>query len=383
MKKKKLEAVLTGLMLTAVLLSACGGGGGSSESSSSGDGSLPDESSVPAFQPQPDLDPKPDPEPVLPYTNPLTGEGSAVDLGAKRPVAVMLNNLKKALPQLGVSCADVIYEIPAEGGITRMMALYQDVSGAGNIGSVRSARDYYVSLAYGHDAIFLHAGGSPQAYDKIQKLKVSALDCVNGPYEGTLFWRDADRKKNKGFEHSVLTSSEKIQELLPTYSRLRLEHESGFSVGWEFQEDPAPADCQDARKLTVPFSNVKTGVFTYDADSKRYLVEEYGAPYIDGNTDEQVAVRNVLVLYTDESVIAGDSAGRMKVRTTGTGDGLLLYDGKVFEIGWSRAKETDCFTFTQGGQTKTLAPGKSYINILGKNKKDSVTWEGASTGEGG
>lgn len=103
---------------------------------------------------------KPEPEPVLPYVNPLTGEGCAQDIAQKRPVAVMLNNLKKALPQLGVSQADIIYEAPAEGGITRMLAVFQSVEEVGNIGSVRSARDYYVSLAMGHDALYLHAGGS-------------------------------------------------------------------------------------------------------------------------------------------------------------------------------------------------------------------------------
>ena len=133
-------------------------------------------------------------------------------------MAVMLNNLKKALPQLGVSQADVIYEAPAEGGITRMLAVFQSLDGVGDIGSVRSARDYYVSLALGHDALFLHAGGSPSAYLAIKNWGAAAFDCVNGPYEGSLFWRDQERRRNMGLEHSVLTSGPVIQELLPTYS---------------------------------------------------------------------------------------------------------------------------------------------------------------------
>ena len=141
---------------------------------------------------------EPDPEPVLPYVNPLTGEGCAQDISQNRPVAIMLNNLKKALPQLGVSQADIIYEALAEGGITRMLGVFQSVEGVGDIGSVRSARDYYVSLALGHDAIFLHAGGSPGAYTAIDNWGVSAFDCVNGPYEGTLFWRDQQRRKKHG-----------------------------------------------------------------------------------------------------------------------------------------------------------------------------------------
>lgn len=133
-----------------------------------------------------------------------------------------------------MSQADILYEAPAEGGITRMMAVFQSVEGVGDLGSVRSARDYYVSLALGHDAVFLHAGGSPQAYSAIKNWGVSALDCVNGPYEGTLFWRDSWRRKNMGLEHSVLTSGDTIQELLPTYSRLRLERKEGWQQDLTF-----------------------------------------------------------------------------------------------------------------------------------------------------
>ena len=44
----------------------------------------------------------------------------------KRPVAVMVNNVRKAFPQYGIEDADVIFEIPVEGGDTRFMALYGD-----------------------------------------------------------------------------------------------------------------------------------------------------------------------------------------------------------------------------------------------------------------
>ena len=94
----------------------------------------------------------------------------------------MFNNLKKALPQIGVGRADVIYEIVAEGGITRMMGVFQDLEGVGELGSVRSARDYYVNLALGHDAIYIHAGGSPQAYEAFNSWGVTHIDFVNGPY---------------------------------------------------------------------------------------------------------------------------------------------------------------------------------------------------------
>ena len=365
MKKRGLPGLLAlCLMLT---LAACGGGETSSEPEDRSDD--PSVSVLAPVQEEPE-------EPEYPYLNPLTGEGIMEDLAPQRPVAVMLNNLSRALPQAGVSQADVIYEIVAEGGITRMLALFQSVEGVGEIGTVRSARDYYVSLAYGHDAVFLHAGGSPQAYDTIQSLGVTALDCVNGPYEGTLFWRDQERRQSAGLEHSVLTSGAVIQELLPTYSRVDPDHREGFSVGWSFDEE-APAGGEEAEVLTVPFSSYKTGTFTYDRDTGRYEICQHinGADrdYVDANTGEQVEVSNVLVLYTDVSQVPGDAAGRMSVRTTGSGEGLLLRDGRLYPIRWERESQDRCYAFQdEAGETIPLDVGASYINVVSTGA--DVTW---------
>lgn len=352
--------VLIALVLALALLPACGSGGTSSSAPA------PEEPDTSVVVPVPE--PEPEPEPVLPFVNPLTGEGAATDIGKDRPVAIMINNLKKALPQLGVSQADLIYECPAEGGITRMLAVYQSLEGVGQIGSVRSAREYYVSLAAGLDAIFLHAGGSPGAYTAIKGWGVTAMDCVNGPYEGTLFWRDAARKKTAGLEHSVLTSGEKILELFPTYSRLRRQHEEGWTSPLHFTQDGTPAGGESAQKLTVRFSNYKTGLFEYDAGTGLYQVSQYGAPYVDGNDQTQVAVRNVLVLRAPVAAIKGDTAGRLDIDLVGSGEGIFLCGGRWVPITWSKKSDTGEMTFsTADGSPLELGVGKSYINIVGKD----------------
>lgn len=115
-----------------------------------------------------------------------------------------------------------------------MMAVFQSVEGVGDLGSVRSARDYYVSLARGHDAVFLHAGGSPQAYIRHQKTwrhrpGLRQRPLARAPCSGGT----RTRKKSMGLEHSVLTSGQTIQNLLPTYG-IRLEHKDGFSYPVSF-----------------------------------------------------------------------------------------------------------------------------------------------------
>ena len=362
--KKRIISVLIVFML---LLTACG--------NSSADNQDPPQetpqntpSPTPTVivpEPTPEVVPTQDPEPEVPEAilNPLTGLPMDEEYVNDRPVAVMINNLKAALPQQGVSQADIIYEVLAEGGITRMLAVYQSMEGVGKIGSVRSARTYYAELALGHDAVFLHAGGSPDAYDKIKAWGVTALDCVNGPYEGSLFWRDSGRLAMMSREHTVVTSGAKIQELFPGYN-FRKEHLEGYTSGLNFAADGTPQTGTEASVIRVPFSNYKTGVFTYDKTSGKYLIEEFGSPYVDGNTGKQVSVTNVLVLKTDCSVIPGDSAGRISVDLT-QGDGVYACGGKMIPIMWSKAGVDAPLVYTTtDGQTLVMGAGNSYINII-------------------
>lgn len=75
----------------------------------------------------------------------------------------------------GLSKADIVYEIMAEGGITRFLAIYNE-GVADNVGPVRSARPYFVMKAAEHNAIFAHAGGSVEAYVYMKEMNIDTID---------------------------------------------------------------------------------------------------------------------------------------------------------------------------------------------------------------
>lgn len=308
-----------------------------------------------------------EPEPYVPSgTNPLTGLPMEPEYENLRPVAVMLNNLKAAQPQLGTSLADIIYEVPAEGGITRMMALYQTLEGenVGTLGSIRSSRPYYIELALGHDALYVHAGGSPGAYSDIAAWDVDNMDGVNGGSDAKIFWRDAQRRKTMGYEHSMLTSGENILGYLAE-DHFRTEHKSNYTYSQKFAEDGTPLNGETAEHISVKFSQYKTGTFDYDDASGKYLVGQFGKEYVDGNTGEQVGVTNLLVLKTSISVIPGDTYGRLTVKTTGGGDGMYCCGGKTIPIYWSRTSRNRPFVYTTMGNIPlNLGQGNSYVCIL-------------------
>ncbi|MEG1987876.1 MAG: DUF3048 domain-containing protein [Oscillibacter sp.] len=318
--------------------------------------------------PEPDVpviaEPTPPPPPPPPYvpsgTNPLTGLPMEEKFENNRPVAVMLNNLRAAQPQLGTSMADIIYEVPAEGGITRMLAVYQTLDGVGNLGSIRSARPYYMELALGHDALYVHAGGSPDAYADIQAWDMDNMDGVNGGSDAEIFWRDAARRKTAGYEHSMLTSGENILGYADHFrTERRGDYPQMFSAGG------ATAGGTAAEHVTLRFSEYKTGKFDYDPAMGQYLVRQYGEEYIDGNTGEQLGVTNLLVLNTSISVISGDTAGRLAVKLTGDGKGSYFCEGKSIPIHWSKADRNSPLVYTtEGGGALTLKQGNSYVCII-------------------
>ncbi len=332
-------------------------------------------------EPIPTPTPTQPPQPEGPL-DPLTGLPIGEEWVNRRPVAIMLNNLRQALPQQGQSQADIIYECLEEGGITRMMGVYQSLEDVGTVGSIRSARTYYLELALGHDAIFIHAGGSDvagveDAYGKIREWGVTSLDGVRGPYMSTqegvgLMWRDPTRRRVNGSVHSVVTTGAKLREMLPTLS-IRQEHEEGWSYQMAFADDAAPQDGDSAQVITVPFSTYKTGVFRYDPESGHYLVEEYGEAYIDGNSGEQVGVTNVVVLRT-ACKNTGDSYGHIRVDLSGSGTGYFACGGKWTDLTWEKSAPSGQLYYKDAqGEPIVFGRGTTYVCIV--PTESTVTFE--------
>ena len=310
--------------------------------------------------------------------NPLTGEETETDISGNCPVAVMLNNIKQALPQSGNSKADFFFEIPEEGGITRIMALYQDITDVGTIGTVRSTRPYYVRLAVGHDAILTHCGGSNTAYYIIKKYMRKAgfndMDCLNkGTNCAYSYFYRSQARLNAGYatEHTMYTDSDKIQAYLAaSKDDIRTQHKKSFDAGLRFAEDGTPTDGGDATDIDVEMSQYKNTTFQYNADSNTYAVGQFGSGYTDeANGNRQVEVTNVLVVLTDISVVQESSKGHLSVVTTGTGTGYYFNGGKYIPITWEKKDVTAPQRFyDMDGNELKLGVGKTFQCMIDKSR---------------
>lgn len=310
-------------------------------------------------------EPEPEPEPeIVTYINPLTGTENEKDLTTRRPVTIMVNNIHTALPQMGISEADIIYETLEEGGITRLLCVYNDYSDIPEIGSVRSARDYYIDIADAHDAIFIHAGGSTYAYSDLSKRKTNNIDGIFM----SQFYRSAERLKTMSSEHTLMISGVGIDEAIAQKGyRTTTEAPCPISFGWNYSKGPNAAN-----HIEFPFSIGRnsnpyiTAFFDYNAESGEYLKGQYNSPHIDGDDNTQLSFKNVITLTCPMNMIAGDELGCIQVHFTGTGYGTYSVDGTHREIVWKKPSRSAAYTLYEAdGETPLLvAPGKSYIAIV-------------------
>ena len=334
-----------------------------------------DPAQTPAEEPVPEAEPEPE-EPARIF-NYLTGATTTEEERDQRPVAIMLNNLRKSLPQEGLCSGEVFYECAAEGGITRIMMLVSDYENLGTVGSVRSSRDYFVDFLANHDALYVHAGGSEQAYAKISWRGIENMDGVN-MYLPNTFWRDTWRMNNVGYEHSMMTSGEGIVAGIKQKGyRTALDPNQVPMFNFYDEETDNQLVGSPAPHVRMESTSLQTVDFVYNEETGEYLRYQYnGMPHVDGTTDEQLSVKNVIILFTDISLIPGDAAGRLAVGTVGSGQGYYITNGKRKVINWSRESKTSTVHLEyRNGDELILNCGKTFICVVDDSVAGNIDFE--------
>ena len=292
-------------------------------------------------------------KPVV-YKNPLTGvSGISADKADDRPVAIMINNIDIAQPiQTGIGAADIVYETEVEGGITRLMAVYQDVTKAERIGSIRSARYPYVDLALGHNAIYLHHG-EDKTYCKPHLKDIDDITISENNYAVRI-------PNGKSYEHTLYTYGQKLWSGLVNDG---YKTERGTSEPWvAFADEDKPVTLSNtAATVTVPFSTSYKTVFKYDSAAgtyTRYFGNTIRKDYVNGSTTK---VKNVFVLLT---TIRNYPDGLHREVILNSGSGYYFTNGTYTPIKWSKGAAKNGFKFTNAdGSELTVSPGSSWVCI--------------------
>ena len=274
-----------------------------------------------------------------------------------RPIAVMINNNHAAWPHAGLGDAYITYEIIAEGGITRLMAIFKDKDTA-KIGSVRSSRPYYLDYALENDAIYVHYGYSDDARNDISMLGV---DNINGLTNENVFWRDTSL--NKAREHTAFTSMEKIKDFSKqkgydrdTNKKLLLKY-SVDEIDLSEKEDAAKAD-----NIFLKYSNYTNSSYEYDSENKVYKRSMSGTAHVDAITGDQYTYKNIIVAPLKN--YSYDSYGRQKLENIGTFDGYFITNGYSVPITFSKdSRDSQTVYKYKDGSVVKFNDGNTFIQI--------------------
>lgn len=290
---------------------------------------------------------------------PLNNE---TDITSKtRPYAVMINNLNEARAiQSGLSKAFIVYEMIVEGGITRYLALFKDVN-VTSIGSVRSARHYYLDYVLENDAIFVHWGWSPQAQEDVKDLKINN---VNGlTYEGTYFYRFNPIKI--ATEHTGFTKTELLDKAV---NKLKYRKETNGDLLLNYSNesvDLTKFSVTSATDVTIKYSNYTINNYVYNKETQKYDRFVNGNEHKDYATNEQLSVKNIIVYKVKNYLMANDPKGRQVLENIGSGKGYYITEGKSVEITWEKAsRESQTKYYFEDGTELNVNKGNTFIQIM-------------------
>ncbi len=313
--------------------------------------------------------------------NPLTGTEDLKRKSEKdRPTAIMINNIETAWGvQASLSKADIVYETYVEGGITRLLAVFKDISKVGEdkIGSLRSGRYSYVDLALGHDARFVHAG-LDNVYCKphIKELGATTVDLNSSSNSGKIVGGNscAARISNGlSLEHTLYTTGNDISKFLKDNADMKLKSaqenwQNFVAEGSEYV--PADGECN---KLFVPFSSSYTAEFEFNNKTKKYDKYRQGEKQTDYANGKAISFNNVLVLYSEVNYFSDNKHVKTEL---GSGEGYYVSNGGYRKIKWSKGDAYDSIKLTdKDGKEIDYNPGTTYVCFTNSNNKDNTTFQ--------
>ncbi len=283
-----------------------------------------------------------------PLRSPFTGEPVS---SLKRVLAVKIDNIVLARPSTGLTRADIIYAIPVEGGLSRLLAIFSSHYPP-VVGPVRSAREDDIALLrqFGRPA-FAYSGATPRLLPYIHRT-ARIVDLYAGIAGG--YYRDNSRAAPYNlYAHTG--------QLLARAHRASKAHDIGFRFG----QAPPGGKVTAHKSVSYPAASF---TFTWSAAKGRWLVSMDGAPAMTADRG-RLSAATVVIQYTKVRTSRFLEYGSRPpyAESTGSGRAVVLRNGKAWVAHWSRPTADGGTTFTTAsGQPMTFARGQVWVVLAYK-----------------
>lgn len=281
--------------------------------------------------------------------------GISCDRYNRRPLAIMMASDPETRPLSGISEADLVFEMPVTpNGITRFMAVFQCFSPT-EIGSIRSAREDFIPLAAGLDAIYAHWGGEREALARLNSHVINNVDGLK--FDGTVFYR----KKGIPMPHNGFTNLEKLSEQAKKFE-YRLDNKFKGYVNGEVTAQRNLSNI--AESIDIEYPHPYNAKWVYNQAKNEYDRFRGDKPETDRNNNSQVTAKVIIVMKTNSTYISKDY---IRVATQGEGDALIYQNGIMQSGRWKKDPailDSKLTFYGQDAKEITFLPGKKWIEIV-------------------
>ena len=281
----------------------------------------------------------------------------------QRPMAVVLAEDPVARPLIGLSKADLVFEMPViTNSITRMIAVYVCDEPA-EIGSLRSARHDFIPLMLGLDAILAHWGGSHFALDELNAGVMDNIDAMKNPYNA--FYQ----KKGIPQPHNGFTSMER---LINSAKKLGYRLENEFE-GYPHIQPSKNDQGKTSKILRIGYSYPYNVSYRYEPTTNSYLRYRTNLEEIDKGNNQQIEAKNIVVMRAFSRQIQEPDYNDLDIE--GRGECQVYQNGQVIPCTWwkGKSKKTSKLYFLDENNNEIpFVPGQTWIEIVEPHQK--VTW---------
>lgn len=287
--------------------------------------------------------------------SPLSGIYASEEKVNRRVVAVMFDNHPGARWQAGLKDAEIVYEFPVEAPYTRYIGMYL-INDPELLGSIRSARPYFVTKALEYDAIYVRVGGSDEAKDDVKSLKIADIDGLTS--SNKVFWR----VNHKKMPHNLYTSMEVIRKT----AEERNYKNTGDFEGFKFNEEDLSLEGYNANGIKINYGNNNTTEYNFHEEEKIYLRKKDGKDHLDESDKSVIFAKNIIIQEVNAKVI--DNEGRLSIDLIGEGKGKFFANGKGIDITWvKKDRKSRTIYYKEDGQELLLNPGITWIQVVKRN----------------
>jgi hypothetical protein len=262
----------------------------------------------------------------------------------KFPALIQVPNDEMAVDQDGLQAADMVFEYLAEGGITRLTAVFNNAPDL--IGPMRSSRLVSLTIARHYKGLLFQSGESAVTQG------AAAGDPVPQFFDtvGYMF-----RTGSRYAPDNLMISGTNVNR-----AEQRFPNVGAFTLS---KARPALSGGAVATRVSVSEHN---SVYTYDPIYGTYQKNELGHAYEDAHTGQALRIEMLIVMHTQESLLSiGDGHGSyihdFNLDTSGKAD--IYYKGQLYAGTWASTDRNGPLTFQINGQAISVPPGLVWVDL--------------------